>query len=322
MADEANITSGRKRLTKSIERSSTWFKSLIASPVITELKATSNGVFVFGVAIAIPELPDHVGKFSKDLLTSGADGIVVGGAHMGESEELRVSVIKSIRLAVGPDVPLLIQGADTIRDILLALTHGVDLVSTNYPALVTARGYAISYGAQRALKTDKVVGEEEAAVSVEMTHGNKRALSKIAQSTAAANEDDDEEDNNKPAKKAKIDQTPTDNTTTETTSTEKVDGREVKPRPKHNQKLNSSNTSKNNTNQHKPITQCDAASDAEVEQCVVDVWDKKYQKDTQPLVAGCQCHACKHHSRAYIHHLLIAREMLAEVLLYHHNQHQ
>lgn len=39
-------------------------------------------------------------------------------------------------------------------------------------------------------------------------------------------------------------------------------------------------------------------------------------------VPGCQCHACKHHTRAYIHHLLIAKEMLAEVLLYHHNQHQ
>ena len=30
----------------------------------------------------------------------------------------------------------------------------------------------------------------------------------------------------------------------------------------------------------------------------------------------------RHHTRAYIHHLIKAREILAEVLLYTHNQHQ
>jgi tRNA-guanine family transglycosylase len=39
-------------------------------------------------------------------------------------------------------------------------------------------------------------------------------------------------------------------------------------------------------------------------------------------VEGCKCHACQHHTRAYIHHLHICKEILAEVLLYHHNVHQ
>lgn len=39
-------------------------------------------------------------------------------------------------------------------------------------------------------------------------------------------------------------------------------------------------------------------------------------------MAECKCHACKYHTKAYIHHLLIAKEMLAEVLLYHHNVYQ
>mmetsp|Transcript_4318 Transcript_4318/g.6981 ORF Transcript_4318/g.6981 Transcript_4318/m.6981 type:complete len:83 (-) Transcript_4318:288-536(-) len=47
-----------------------------------------------------------------------------------------------------------------------------------------------------------------------------------------------------------------------------------------------------------------------------------YQRDISPLVVGCRCHACRHHTRAYIHHLLLSKEMLAEVLLYHHNMHQ
>jgi queuine tRNA-ribosyltransferase len=37
---------------------------------------------------------------------------------------------------------------------------------------------------------------------------------------------------------------------------------------------------------------------------------------------GCQCHACKNFTRAYIHHLLKAKELLGDVLLYTHNQHQ
>jgi hypothetical protein len=39
-------------------------------------------------------------------------------------------------------------------------------------------------------------------------------------------------------------------------------------------------------------------------------------------LAGCACHACRHHTRAYLHHLLRAKEMLGEILLYRHNQHQ
>lgn len=50
--------------------------------------------------------------------------------------------------------------------------------------------------------------------------------------------------------------------------------------------------------------------------------DTKYNRDTQPLVKGCECFACGRHTRAYIHHLLNTREMLAEVLLNSHNHHQ
>lgn len=40
-----------------------------------------------------------------------------------------------------------------------------------------------------------------------------------------------------------------------------------------------------------------------------------------PLAPGCACHACAAHHRAYLHHLLDAREMLAWVLLQVHNHH-
>lgn len=40
-----------------------------------------------------------------------------------------------------------------------------------------------------------------------------------------------------------------------------------------------------------------------------------------PLASSCTCYACAHHHRAYLHHLLNAREMLAWTLLQVHNHH-
>ena len=54
----------------------------------------------------------------------------------------------------------------------------------------------------------------------------------------------------------------------------------------------------------------------------MDLWDSRHEKDVRPLLPGCACHACMHHTRAYVHHLLRAKEMLGEILLYCHNQHQ
>ena len=37
---------------------------------------------------------------------------------------------------------------------------------------------------------------------------------------------------------------------------------------------------------------------------VVNLWNDEFLRDKSSLVAGCQCHACKYHTRGYIHHLL------------------
>ena len=60
----------------------------------------------------------------------------------------------------------------------------------------------------------------------------------------------------------------------------------------------------------------------EVDIELVNLMDKKYRTDAKPLTPDCTCLACRSHSRAYIHHLMIAHELLAEILIYTHNQHQ
>lgn len=52
----------------------------------------------------------------------------------------------------------------------------------------------------------------------------------------------------------------------------------------------------------------------------INLTDEVFKKDLTPLLRGCECHACRNHTRAYIHHLLNTKEMLAEILLYTHNQ--
>lgn len=52
---------------------------------------------------------------------------------------------------------------------------------------------------------------------------------------------------------------------------------------------------------------------------VMDLHDNAYTEDMKPLVDGCQCFCCSRYTRAYLHHLLVTKEMLAEVLLMMHN---
>lgn len=52
-----------------------------------------------------------------------------------------------------------------------------------------------------------------------------------------------------------------------------------------------------------------------------DLTELQNMTSLAPLVEGCSCYACAAHHRAYLHHLLNAREMLAWTLLQVHNHH-
>ncbi|MFQ9509701.1 MAG: tRNA guanosine(34) transglycosylase Tgt [Lachnospiraceae bacterium] len=51
----------------------------------------------------------------------------------------------------------------------------------------------------------------------------------------------------------------------------------------------------------------------------LNLFNAKYELDSRPIEEGCQCPACKHYSRAYIRHLLKAKEMLGMRLCVLHN---
>ncbi|KAJ5689302.1 hypothetical protein N7462_003694 [Penicillium macrosclerotiorum] len=59
----------------------------------------------------------------------------------------------------------------------------------------------------------------------------------------------------------------------------------------------------------------------EPQQLGIDLWSPEYKKDAVPLSEGCECYACRNHHRAYLNHLLAAKEMAAWALLQIHNHH-
>ena len=51
----------------------------------------------------------------------------------------------------------------------------------------------------------------------------------------------------------------------------------------------------------------------------LNIKNARFSEDTKPLDEACGCSACRRHSRAFIRHLYLAGEMLASILLTHHN---
>ncbi len=51
----------------------------------------------------------------------------------------------------------------------------------------------------------------------------------------------------------------------------------------------------------------------------MNLMNKRFELDDRPIEEGCRCPACSHYSRAYIRHLLKAKEMLGLRLLVLHN---
>lgn len=51
----------------------------------------------------------------------------------------------------------------------------------------------------------------------------------------------------------------------------------------------------------------------------INLFNKKYEKDMRPIEESCQCPTCRRYSRAYVRHLLKAKEMLGMRLCVLHN---
>lgn len=271
MADEVPFHTSKKKNQHSYERTMRWFLELRSSPLIDW-----NSTKIFGVAVGGLE-PEKIALMAQTLLKEGAHGVVIGGAGMGETLEERQAALIAVRTAVGPNVPILIQGMRTITDIVDALRHGADLIGSDYPKTLSDSGRAALWWADAWNSMQKndadlsnLTPDEESVIEggcvqsvykkakCEPAHYVQQEHAQLALSSSSQSEDD-----------------------CDSSATNKPDSRRL-----------------------------------------INLWDEKFRKDPRPMMPGCACHACRSHSRAYIHHLLRAKELLSEVLIYTHNQHQ
>jgi Queuine tRNA-ribosyltransferase len=63
------------------------------------------------------------------------------------------------------------------------------------------------------------------------------------------------------------------------------------------------------------------STDGGIEAAYIEASDHPWFADERSPVVGCNCYTCSTHSRAYLHHLVCAKEMLGEILLFIHNLH-
>lgn len=54
---------------------------------------------------------------------------------------------------------------------------------------------------------------------------------------------------------------------------------------------------------------------------LLNIKDPKFKEDFSPLVKSCSCYTCRKHTRAYVNHLFLTKELLGYVLLMIHNLH-
>lgn len=115
---QINVTLGKKRLTKAIERTANWFQLLAQGLKSPESQDTENRPFLFGVAQYDRTYPAQLPLLINHMTSSGAGGIVIGNSHLGESVEVRAESIRAIRSLLPSTIPTMIQGTDSLQEVL------------------------------------------------------------------------------------------------------------------------------------------------------------------------------------------------------------
>mmetsp|Transcript_139 Transcript_139/g.166 ORF Transcript_139/g.166 Transcript_139/m.166 type:complete len:517 (-) Transcript_139:194-1744(-) len=347
LADQIPLFAGAKRSLKASARSLSWLQDLRKCEDIDW-----NRTFLFGVTGSFAHnqyssdpvssilatdttIDAHMVANAVELLQQGCNGLVVGGAGMGESLYQLGIALRSVRHAADSapcsaisnaeittvesrKVLVMVQEMNTIREILLAAESGIDFIGTNLPEILSSSGLALTWNLN-ANNRDNVTN-------------SGYTENKVDQNLAAATEGDGKEEVETPSRKRSISNLSSSSlrtglastgagTTTTVVSTvltahEVINDLE---KNKSNGDLNSDSTVQEikENNHATPDDYKYALSSGGL----INLWDgDSHRKDLRPILDGCPCHACKHHTRAYIHHLLTAKEMLGDILLYCHNQ--
>lgn len=193
IADEiSHVTSTDKRKLASMFRTLEWFKKMCKYENKLSEKWEHTDISLFGVVLPYQtveggskkdkDFSDIVTKKISEMvntyLDSGASGICVGGLGMGENHVVRRSAIENVRRiidiratstpgTVSEPVPIMVQGMNSLNEILEAIDAGVDVVASNYPSIVTSLGHGIHWNLRKSVESeDEVLRIEDGIINL------------------------------------------------------------------------------------------------------------------------------------------------------------
>jgi queuine/archaeosine tRNA-ribosyltransferase len=326
LSDEIPLFAGLKRCGKARSKSLLWLEQLKNTTINLEQ------TYLFGVTCAFSddqhlsvasstsvELDSGIMTNASKLLSLGCDGLVVGGAGMGESLHQLEVAIRSVKVAASAAttersadssssgssrrVLIMVQEMNTIKEILSAVESGGDLIGTNLPQVLSSSGLALTWSLKGKFG---LAISDIGSIKSDASDNEKR---KQYSPTSTGDRTNDSLEN--PTKRQNTEIAAViPALSTRNTAAISVDS-----------SISASIDDEKDTDVRSRTTP-DDFKQAHTNGGVINLWDIIHRKSLQPILANCMCHACRNHTRAYVHHLLLAKEMLGDILLYCHNQHQ
>ena len=333
--DEIFPEAGHNRTRACVERCVHWFHDCIKLHHKSIQTSTSNNtqLLAFLPCItdqelrtkSIQQILDIAKKYNilptsdtSQPSSSPLGGFVLGCLGLGENYQQRNSTIKQV-LSMLPSAGIRvlsgIGGSGGPADVLAAINQGIDIIDSDYPQVLTQYGYASTF-----IYDISTFLHDTSDTS--STNHHKRDAN-------TAELDEHSIDHTNPSKRSNIESSITTNLPSPSRNIPSI----VSSDPTLARKIQQS-TAK--------ALQSDITTK-------INLYDKMYAEDAQPLVSNCLCFACsgikaytdvdhheypvpplrptkdqrplQHpgHTRSYVHHLLNTHEMLADVLLSIHN---
>lgn len=331
--DEISADAGNNRTRASIERAVTWFEECLAwwsahspsSATADKADKADKTAPPFMLAFLPCVLEDHLRRPAVDRIVAATKasapaeapaaaapaapaapaaapvaapvaGFVLGGLGLGESPEDRAACVADTVSRLPPEYVRVLPGVGTPLEVLEAVAAGVDVLDADYPGHLTQFGYAAAF------KYDWDGSDAVEAPATVSGSGSSSSASADAAAAAAA-------------------------------SASAAESSSAASSSRHAARRGFSSSGRDRES-------AAAAAALSGDATKLNLRDKRYQDDESPLLPGCACFTCAGmasvpgplpatkdgrpithpgHMRAYIHHLLNAHEMLAEVLLHVHN---
>lgn len=287
----------KKRMSKSLTQSKLY--------VTTCLQHHLESQSLQECGLLVPLLGGHSqadrARWSKDLSQWLEDDSVVSGYALqglhanGPEVELltprKVTDLARISLETLPEGRVRQAGGGWNPAVVVSLVEvGVDLFDSSFPYLVTQRNGVLTFP----YHIHRDDGSREAECETSLHHQDKKLKVCVEERQQDEHQSRGNQQNDKEHKE------------------EQQEVKENKEEVEENHKDIGNDKKKiKNSDGKQPTTSV-------YEICLAD---KSFVLDQGPLLDGCECYTCKNFSRAYIHHLINVKEMLAPVLLMMHNLH-